>query len=137
MNKELEAARSRVEKTLKPHRTVSSVYYADSDDVFRGYDNSYYPECELGDILVDIASDEPGGVTFTVRAQETLTMINITDYSDDELSTIVFNDESLYNARHSADLFELLDSMYEYSDAQMRVLLVDLGDDQNEMDESE
>ncbi len=64
-------------------------------------------------------------------------MINITDYNDDELSMLVFNDESLYNARHSSEIFQVLDTLYEYSDAQMRVLLVDLADDQNEMDESE
>lgn len=57
-------------------------------------------------------------------------MQNLEDYSDQELSLQVFNDEGLYNIRHDTDLlFEVLDQSFVYNQDQKAVLLADLEDD--------
>ena len=56
--------------------------------------------------------------------------INITQYSNAELSWIVFNDESLYSIRHELnELLYIIDDLYIYTDAQIDELLSDISDD--------
>ncbi len=62
---------------------------------------------------------------------------DITMYSDNELSLIVFNDEYFYNHRHRRDLIPLLQDMFIFTDAQLRVLEEDLIIDQDKEDLSE
>lgn len=58
---------------------------------------------------------------------------NITEYSEDELSLLVMNDEGLYNLRRNHDLLkEVLDSCYVYTPNQMAVLEYDLMSDEEE-----
>ena len=60
-------------------------------------------------------------------------MQDLRQYSDDELSMWVFNDESLYRIRHHPqDLGEVLSSCFKYTRAQMAVLNQDLADDELE-----
>ena len=59
-------------------------------------------------------------------------MINITEYSDDELSLHVFNDEYLYNNRHKMWFMDIINEFYEYTPEQLEVLLDDLADDMEE-----
>ena len=51
---------------------------------------------------------------------------NLTEYSSDELSLQVMNDEGLYNMRHSSALFEILDELYIYTEEQRDILEQDL-----------
>ena len=60
-------------------------------------------------------------------------MQDLTQYSDDELSLQVFNDEGLYSMRHdTGNLLEVLEEIFTYSFEQMEVLLTDLADDLDE-----
>jgi hypothetical protein len=54
---------------------------------------------------------------------------DITLYSDNELSLIVFNDEYFYNHRHRRDLIPMLQDMFIFTDAQLKVLEEDLEED--------
>ena len=56
-------------------------------------------------------------------------MIDLTKYSEDELSLNVFKDEFLYNLRHRKDLVFTLDEMFIYTEEQLGVLQHDLIDD--------
>jgi len=56
-------------------------------------------------------------------------MNNITQYSDEELSMVVFNTEFLYNMRHDNDLWEILDEGYLYTVEQREQLEKDLAED--------
>ena len=59
---------------------------------------------------------------------------DLTQYSDDELSLQVFNDESLYNLRrYPAALDEAILNLFEYTNAQYQVLQTDLEDDRTEV----
>ena len=61
-------------------------------------------------------------------------MNNITEYSDQELSLMVFNDESLYNARHSIGFIEsIINELFIYTDEQLEVLEEDLKEDLEEI----
>lgn len=51
---------------------------------------------------------------------------DITQYSDDELSLIVFNDEGLYRFRNSASLEDTLRDFFIFTDEQLQVLKDDL-----------
>lgn len=51
---------------------------------------------------------------------------NLTQYSDDELSLIVFNDEYLYSIRNSSHLISTLDELYIYTPQQRSMLYDDL-----------
>jgi len=55
--------------------------------------------------------------------------IDLTGYSDSELSLHVFNDEYLYRQRHKNSLGETLDQLYIYTPEQYQELLQDLEDD--------
>jgi len=57
---------------------------------------------------------------------------DITQYSDSELSLIVFNDEYLYSKRHSRHLKDTLDEFFIYTPEQWQELQQDLQDDANE-----
>lgn len=54
---------------------------------------------------------------------------NLTEYSNNELSLMVFNDEYLYNRRHTSNFIDLLDELFIYNDEQLEVLQNDLNDD--------
>ena len=57
-------------------------------------------------------------------------MINLTNYSDDELSLQVFNDEYFYIERHNTDYLQaLVDEEFIYTPEQHTVLLNDLAED--------
>lgn len=56
-------------------------------------------------------------------------MNDLTHYSDDELSLLVMNDESLYEMRHSSNLVSILDEIFTYTPKQLEVLQEDLADD--------
>lgn len=58
---------------------------------------------------------------------------DLTDYSDQELSLLVFNDEYLYTRRHSRGFKELIDSLFSYNIDQWQVLEQDLKDDLEEI----
>ena len=60
-------------------------------------------------------------------------MEDLTQYSDDELSMWVFNDESLYRIRHTNNLNEYLSVCVKYTKAQLAVLNQDLIDDEAEL----
>lgn len=58
---------------------------------------------------------------------------NITNYSDDELSLYVFNDEYLYNLRYNIDILKsVLDENFIYNEDQYNTLLNDIEDDEKE-----
>lgn len=57
---------------------------------------------------------------------------DLTEYSDQELSLLVFNDESLYNERHKRGFLNLIEELYIYTDEQMDVLKIDLVADDEE-----
>ncbi len=60
-------------------------------------------------------------------------MQNLTTYSDDELSLVVFNTEYLYNVRNDRPyLMELLEEGYTFTDEQMGQLVIDLDEDQED-----
>ena len=61
-------------------------------------------------------------------------MINITEYSEDELSFRVFNTESLYDLRHSNDIVATLDEMFIYTPEQLETLQEALEEDKEEQD---
>lgn len=56
---------------------------------------------------------------------------DLTKHGDQELSLRVYN-ESIYDMRFDKLLFEYLDELYIYTDAQKQELLDDLEDEQNE-----
>lgn len=55
---------------------------------------------------------------------------DLTEYSDDELSLMVFNDEYLYNLRDKWDsLKSTIDEFFTYTDNQLETLVDDIFDD--------
>ena len=60
-------------------------------------------------------------------------MQDLTQYSDQELSLVVFNTEYLYHLRHNESaLFEVLDESFVYTDDQRAELIQDIEDEANE-----
>ncbi len=60
-------------------------------------------------------------------------MKDLTNYSDDELSLVVFNDEYFYTERTNLSfLLALVKEEFIYTDEQLSVLLVDLAQDAEE-----
>jgi hypothetical protein len=60
---------------------------------------------------------------------------DITMHSDEELSLIVFNDETLYNMRYRLkNLLYHVDEMYSYNQDQLDVLIQDIDEDLAELD---
>ena len=62
-------------------------------------------------------------------------MQDITMYSDDELSMIVFNDEFLYNGRHKSYFIKEIEEFFIYTPEQLEVLIQDIQDDLEEQDQ--
>jgi len=58
---------------------------------------------------------------------------DLTQYSDDELSLLVMNDQALYSIRHKRHLTDTLDALFDYTSEQMEVLTADLDSDFQEM----
>lgn len=57
-------------------------------------------------------------------------MIDLTQYSDDELSLHVFNTECLYTSRHDLPvLLEIVQDNFKYKQEQLDTLLQDILDD--------
>lgn len=54
---------------------------------------------------------------------------DLTEYSDQELSLMVFNDEDLYRMRRSFGFVEYLREVFIFTDDQLEVLKVDLRED--------
>tara|TARA_Y100000004_G_scaffold42537_1_gene46508 strand:+ start:739 stop:963 length:225 start_codon:yes stop_codon:yes gene_type:complete len=52
--------------------------------------------------------------------------IDITSYSDNELSLLTYNTYELYNIRYSLVLVDILKRLYRFTDSQLNVLLNDL-----------
>ena len=59
-------------------------------------------------------------------------MQDLTNYSDQELSLQVFNEEGLYNMRHDGGLFKILHELFIYTDEQRVELESDLVEDMGE-----
>ena len=60
-------------------------------------------------------------------------MNDLTQYSDSELSLVVFNNEFLYDSRKNLEsLREILDEAYIYTSEQWDELVQDIEDDLNE-----
>jgi len=57
---------------------------------------------------------------------------DIREYSDSELSMLVFNDEMLYKRRHSYHFMSLLEDIFLFTDGQKEELITDLAEDLNE-----
>ena len=51
---------------------------------------------------------------------------DIRQFSDDELSLIVFNSESLYRQRRRLDFINMISKWFIYTNAQLKVLKNDL-----------
>lgn len=58
---------------------------------------------------------------------------DLREYSENELSLWVFNDEWLYNQRHSRSFLILIYETFEYTADQLRVLIEDLDADAAEV----
>ena len=60
-------------------------------------------------------------------------MTNLTQYTDNELSLMVFNDKYFYNERKNVEYLKaLISEEFIYTDEQMRVLDEDLEADRQE-----
>lgn len=57
---------------------------------------------------------------------------DLREYSENELSLMVFNDEGLYCMRNSRGLVEFLKDYFEFTEEQLEVLIQDLIDDVKE-----
>lgn len=57
---------------------------------------------------------------------------DLTQYSENELSLMVFNDEGLYRMRNRSYLIETLRELFIFSDEQLDVLKQDIQDDNEE-----
>lgn len=57
---------------------------------------------------------------------------DLTQYSDQELSLLVFNDEGLYRMRHNSQFIGMLNDLFIFTDEQLEVLEQDLDDDLKE-----
>jgi len=52
--------------------------------------------------------------------------IDLTQYTDNELSMVVFNDSGLYRMRHDSGLISELEEVFTFTPCQLLVLLDDL-----------
>lgn len=58
-------------------------------------------------------------------------MTNLELYSDNQLSLQVYNDEYFYNERHNQDfLMALIDEEFHYTEAQRKILIDDLNQEE-------
>jgi hypothetical protein len=60
---------------------------------------------------------------------------DLREYSDNELSLLVFNDEGLYNMRHNNDLWDILAELFLFTRQQRYVLEQDLIEDKEDNNE--
>ena len=67
-----------------------------------------------------------------LKGHQPMTKQDLTPFGKEELSLNVFNDEGLYSLRHDDDLFDILDEVFIYSEAQAAELRQDLIDDLEE-----
>lgn len=57
-------------------------------------------------------------------------MIDLRDYSDGELSLIVYNDETLYNMRFDTEILkETIDFTFNYTNEQLNDLMNDINEE--------
>lgn len=61
---------------------------------------------------------------------------DLREFSDEELSLIVMNDEGLYNMRHRSQFLEMLNDLFIFNDEQLAVLEQDVKDDCDENERS-
>ena len=54
---------------------------------------------------------------------------DITNYSENELSLIVYNTEDIYNCRFSLVFIQILRAFYRFTEKQLDILLNDLCDE--------
>lgn len=59
-----------------------------------------------------------------------MTKTDLTEYSDNELSLHVFNDEGLYRMRRRRDFMDTLREFFIFTDEQEEVLKQDLQDEE-------
>ena len=52
--------------------------------------------------------------------------VDLTQYTDNELSMTVYNDIGLYSMRHDSDLIAELEEVFNFTPCQLLVLLDDL-----------
>jgi hypothetical protein len=57
---------------------------------------------------------------------------DIRDFSENELSLLVFNDENLYRMRNRSYFIDIIQDHFLYTDEQLDILLQDLNDDEAE-----
>lgn len=57
---------------------------------------------------------------------------DLRDYSENELSLIVFNDEYLYIRRHNIRFLEMLKSRFIFTEEQLEILKTDLEEEEEE-----
>jgi len=57
---------------------------------------------------------------------------DLRQYSDNELSLLVFNDEGLYKMRHKRYFMETINDLFVYTSDQLSVLEEDLAEDLKE-----
>ncbi len=57
---------------------------------------------------------------------------DLTEYSDSELSLLVFNDEGLYRMRRRRDFIDTLREYFIFTDEQLEELKQDLQDEEEE-----
>ena len=63
-------------------------------------------------------------------------MEDLTEYGEQELSLRVFNEESLYNDRHSLNFIDSLREIFVFDSEQLEELKTDLEDDLKECERS-
>lgn len=68
-----------------------------------------------------------------MQTEELKNKEDLRNYSDDELSLRVFNDEILYDIRHKRDFIEVIDDIFIYTEEQLNILKNDLINDLNEL----
>lgn len=56
---------------------------------------------------------------------------DLTQYSDNELSLVVMNDEGLYRMRRNSQFIGLLKDLFLFTEEQLEVLEQDLKDEEN------
>lgn len=62
-------------------------------------------------------------------------MTDLTNYSNQELSLLVFNTQFLYDNRHEDWFLYEISQMYVYTEDQMKELLNDLAEDKKETEQ--
>ena len=58
--------------------------------------------------------------------------IDLTNYSENELSLITYNTEDIYNMRFQAKFIDVLKIFYRFTENQLKVLIIDLENELND-----